>query len=137
MGLQHRCLGGDGLRGHLDDVNLFAPGFFIPDKLTANLEPLREAISKKTRVSFDYVDRGGDASKRSVRPLGLYFWGWRWTLASWCELREDFRTFRPDRMRTITCGEAFPEEAGRDLDAFLAHYRQRREEGDDERIGSG
>jgi predicted DNA-binding transcriptional regulator YafY len=33
-----------------------------------------------------------------IRPLGLYFWGRMWTVAAWCELRQDHRTFRVDRI---------------------------------------
>lgn len=116
------------LRGRLDDVNLFAPGYFVPERLTANLEPLRTAISKKHPVSFRYVDRGGSDSLRSVRPLGLYYWGWRWTLAAWCELRQDFRNFRPDRMAEIEIGaEPYPQEPGRDLDTFLNKFQDERD----------
>ncbi len=57
---------------------------------------------------------------RRVRPLGLYFWGDVWTLAAWCELREDFRNFRLDRIveANITT-EHFPDEAGKRLEDFL------------------
>jgi predicted DNA-binding transcriptional regulator YafY len=60
-----------------------------------------------------------------VRPLGLYFWGNRWTLAAWCELREDYRSFRPDRMRTVTVEERrFDPGDGIDLAGFLARVEQ-------------
>ena len=40
----------------------------------------------------------GEDSQRVLRPLALYFWGNKWTLAAWCELREDYlsRTGRGD-----------------------------------------
>ena len=41
---------------------------------------------------------GPGYTTRTVRPLGLYFWGSTWTLGAWCELREDFRNFRVDRI---------------------------------------
>ena len=41
------------------------------------------------------------ASSRTVWPLGLVFWGPTWTLGAWCELRQDFRTFRLDRMQNL------------------------------------
>ena len=33
-----------------------------------------------------------------MRPLGLFFFGAKWLLASYCELRRDYRSFRLDRM---------------------------------------
>ncbi len=54
-----------------------------------------------------------------MRPLGAFFWGRSWTLAAWCELREDFRTFRLDRMGRIEARETFEEEPGRGLRDYL------------------
>ncbi len=62
-----------------------------------------------------------------MRPLGLYFWGTAWTLAAWCELREDFRTFRPDRMRAVeVLTEMFEDDPARGLDAFAARMEAAR-----------
>ena len=58
---------------------------------------------------------------RAVRPLALQFWGQVWTLAAWCELREDFRTFRVDRVERLEVTETrFEREAGRALEDYLA-----------------
>jgi predicted DNA-binding transcriptional regulator YafY len=59
---------------------------------------LREATTSQRLVKMSYVDVNGAGSARTVRPLGLYFWGSTWTLAAWCELRNDFRNFRLDRI---------------------------------------
>ena len=59
-----------------------------------------------------------------VRPLALYFWGKAWTLLAWCELREDHRSFRPDRMAGFELtDERFEHEPGKDLETFLARMR--------------
>jgi predicted DNA-binding transcriptional regulator YafY len=55
-----------------------------------------------------------------VRPLGLFFWGDRWSLTAWCELREDFRSFRLDRIREMEqLRERFHDEPGRTLDDYF------------------
>ena len=60
-----------------------------------------------------------------LRPLGCFYWGKVWTLAAWCELRNDFRSFRLDRMFGVTACEGrdarFKDEAGRTLADFLRH----------------
>jgi len=58
-----------------------------------------------------------------VRPLALYFWGDVWTLAGWCELRQDFRNFRLDRIAEVTVTERFPDESGKRLEDFLRKMR--------------
>ncbi|HEX6883832.1 MAG TPA: YafY family protein [Planctomycetota bacterium] len=86
----------------------------------AHLETLRRAIDERRKLRLRYEDEGGRASERTVRPLCLAFWGWTWTAGAWCELRRDFRNFRPDRMREVRLlDERFTDEPGRDLSAYL------------------
>jgi predicted DNA-binding transcriptional regulator YafY len=55
-----------------------------------------------------------------VRPLALSFYGPVWLLAAWCELRQDFRSFRLDRMAELdVLDERFPPERGKTLQDFL------------------
>ena len=78
-----------------------------------HLPSLRRAIRLHQRVIITYVDGEGTVSDRPVRPLMLEFWGRVWTLASWCEARGDFRSFRVDRITALTpTGETFPDEPG-------------------------
>ncbi len=48
-----------------------------------------------------YRRADGTGSERTVYPLGLFFWGHTWCLAGWCELRDEFRTFRLDRIQSV------------------------------------
>jgi len=99
---------------------LEAPGFHVPDSLRAPLGDLRKAVRERLRLQVDYEDRDGKSSARVLRPLGLHFWGGTWTLAAWCEARQDFRTFRVDRFRRWTLEAPFPVETGRELKDYLA-----------------
>ena len=62
---------------------------------------LRKACEQYLKITMDYQDAQQSATLRTVWPLGLIFWGERWTLLAWCELRDDFRHFRLDRMVKI------------------------------------
>jgi predicted DNA-binding transcriptional regulator YafY len=43
-----------------------------------------------------------------------------WTLATWCELRQDFRTFRIDRMQDVqVLGREFVQKKGQRLEDYL------------------
>jgi predicted DNA-binding transcriptional regulator YafY len=103
----------------MDRTRLYAPSFHVDRELGKVMDVMREAIVESRRLSFQYTDLGEKGSERQVRPLGLYFWGRKWTLAAWCELRVDFRNFRLDRMRNVTIGNRFPDEPGKRLDDFL------------------
>jgi predicted DNA-binding transcriptional regulator YafY len=93
-----------------------------PDDGVADLlHVLRQSVRFQIKVKFHYQRADGQSSVRTVRPLGLAYWGRTWTLVAWCELRNDFRHFRLDRMsRLVESGVKFEQESGRTLDDFLA-----------------
>jgi predicted DNA-binding transcriptional regulator YafY len=80
---------------------LFGP----PTRMTTHapdpLRPLRRAIGDERWVFLRYTDGEGRQSERTVVPLGLYFWGKQWLLAGYCLLRNDYRSFRADRVRDV------------------------------------
>lgn len=91
-----------------------------PPKL---LGPLRRAISTRRRLRIAYLSLDEKHSERTVRPLGLTNFGPVWLLSSWCELREEFRDFRVDRIETAEPQPGrFEAEPDKSLDAYLARY---------------
>ena len=84
------------------------------------LQTAREAVHARQKLRFTYQDGAGAASQRTVRPLGNFFWGNVWTLAAWCELRQDFRNFRLDRLEGLqTLDSVFQVDSDKSLAAFL------------------
>ena len=111
----------DRLKARLTGTPLFAPGFHVPPRVAASLTELRGAIDARRKVRLAYRGADGAATERTVRPLGLFFWGTTWSLTGWCELRTDFRNFRLDRIeRMDALPERFHDEAGRTLDDYFA-----------------
>lgn len=86
-----------------------------------NLDLFGRAIEERRKVHFAYRDAEGGGSERIVWPLALHYWGKVRTLAAWCELRKDFRTFRADRAEAVALtDERFRREPGRTLEDYLA-----------------
>jgi predicted DNA-binding transcriptional regulator YafY len=85
-------------RGPMRDTALFPLSFGAAPAVRKTMGIVRKAVDARRKLQLAYTDRDGQATRRTVRPLGLYFWGATWTLAAWCELREDFRNFRLDRI---------------------------------------
>jgi predicted DNA-binding transcriptional regulator YafY len=106
----------------LADTRLFVPRTAGGARSSAALALARAALIAHRRIRLTYADERGDGTERTVRPLGLFFWGKTWTLAAWCEMRTDFRNFRLDRIGGATIGERFDEEPGRTLRDMLAQY---------------
>jgi predicted DNA-binding transcriptional regulator YafY len=112
------------LRENIDDVLLYAPGFKAPDPVRRTLDSLHAAAQQRRIVLLAYAREDGQPSIRRVHPLALYFWGGTWTLAAWCELRSDFRSFRVDRVEHAdSLDEHFTPRPGQTLADFLRRVR--------------
>lgn len=114
------------LKQKIGDTRLFAPGFHAYARHTPQLDKLRDAINRRQVLEISYTREDGEHSTRQVRPLGLFFWGNVWTLAAWCETREDYRNFRIDRIQTLTpLDRLFEETKDISLETLFAKYRAR------------
>lgn len=108
------------LKGRLVGTRLYAPGFHVPHQVVARLAMIRSAIDQRRRLRLSYTDGDGAHTERTVRPLGLFFWGATWSLTAWCELRDDFRSFRLDRIDDAAQHEGrFIDEPGKTLEDFF------------------
>lgn len=93
------------LRPRVHDTALFALSLRDSASVRAIMGPIRRAVGERRKLSLRYRDAEEQRSERVVRPLGLYFWGMTWTLGAWCELRQDFRNFRLDRIDEVELRE--------------------------------
>ncbi len=106
-------------RDRIDRTEIHTPRWVVSDTDRQTIDALDRAVEKREVLRLDYNDEAGRGSERDVRPLGLWFWGKVWTLVAWCELRGDFRTFRIDRIATISlAGRTFRPERGKQLADF-------------------
>lgn len=110
----------DNRRAALETTQVYVPDFHVDRAVAARFEMLRQAIKGRQFVEVDYATEDKQHTQRALRPLALHFWGERWTLAAWCELRQAFRMFRLDRMRELKVGEkTFRDESGKTIADFL------------------
>jgi len=106
----------DHLRRSLAETALIAPNRHFAEKLNVDSIELRRALRQRLKVRFRYKDGRETETERQVWPLGLAFYGPVWVLAAWCELRQEFRNFRVDRMRALSAlDERFRDEPGKTL----------------------
>ena len=89
----------------------------------AHMPVIRSAIRGREVLALKYRRLDGVGSTRHVWPLQLEYWGRVWTMCAWCELREDFRVFRVDRIEaTLPTGRFYEDIPGRTLRDYLAQY---------------
>lgn len=74
---------------------------------------MRQAIREEQKLHLHYQDAEARSTERTIRPLALVYYVDSVVLAAWCELREDFRHFRADRMTACRMTEtSFRGESG-------------------------
>jgi predicted DNA-binding transcriptional regulator YafY len=74
---------------------------------------VRKAIRAERKVWITYGDALGNRTDRRIWPIALTFYDRTRLLAAWCELRQDFRHFRADRIVALTeTAERFPKRRG-------------------------
>jgi predicted DNA-binding transcriptional regulator YafY len=73
-----------------------------------HLTVIAAACRDSERLRFGYRSRDGTQSRREVEPHSLVNHGLRWYLVAWDRHREDWRTFRVDRLtRPASTGVRF------------------------------
>lgn len=113
------------LKHTLRQPRIFAPSFPDRDTFAPRLDVVREAINARRKVAIRYRRLDDAVSERTVWPLGLVFWGNVWTLATWCELRNDYRTFRVDRIEEYRMlDEPFVETEEISLRTLMRRYEE-------------
>ncbi|SEO69605.1 Predicted DNA-binding transcriptional regulator YafY, contains an HTH and WYL domains [Methylobacterium sp. ap11] len=89
------------LRERLDTSTLIVgPAEAVPECI--DLAALRGAIRAQHKVTIRYRDAGGAGSERVIWPFALGFFERVRVVVAWCEIRDDFRHFRTDRMEALT-----------------------------------
>jgi len=82
---------------------------------------VRRAIREANVLKLSYRDAETNLSSRRVRPLAIWVFTDGWLFAAWCELRNDFRAFRIDRIETIKeTGDQFIDNSEQNLQAYIA-----------------
>jgi len=86
-----------------------------------SMKLIRRAVRARNILHLVYEDSAGTKSDRRVRPLAIWAFTDGWLFAAWCELRNDFRAFRLDRITKIDeTGDQFPDDPSQNLKAYLA-----------------
>ncbi len=91
----------DDLREDLDATALLVGPRAEPVE-DVDLGVVRQAIRNERKLGLLYRDAGGVASERVVWPFALGFFDKVRVVVAWCEMRQDYRHFRADRIAALT-----------------------------------
>lgn len=109
------------LRDELDASTLLVgPGAPIAAG-DAELASIRQAIRAERKLDITYRDVQDAETKRLIWPFAVGFFDRARVVVAWCELRQDFRHFRTDRIAAIAATDIrYPKRR----QALLKEWRQ-------------
>lgn len=90
------------LRPLLFDSGLLAPPVYTKLADNVDVSGLRQAVREQRKVELVYRDESGKDSERVIWPIGIAYFDAQRLVIAWCELRQDFRSFRTDRIVQAT-----------------------------------
>ncbi|MDB5561070.1 MAG: Transcriptional regulator, DeoR family [Hyphomicrobiales bacterium] len=110
----------DELREQVETSTLFvARGSRVPE--VVDLGAIRLAIRHEQKLTIDYRNNDLSESARTIWPFMVGFFERVRVVAAWCELRQDYRHFRVDRILSMaSAGVRYPRRRA----AMLKEWRQ-------------
>ena len=110
------------MRTALESERVFAATDRVVPQALIDADILRDAIRRSRKLRLTYRDGGESVSQRVIWPLALVFFNDVCLLIAWCELREDFRHFRVDR---ILAADVTPERIPNSRRVLLQEWQRR------------
>lgn len=73
-----------------------------PSPTDLHLEKIQQALLNRVVVEMDYFSpSSGQFTRRGIEPIGMVYYGDAWHIIAYCQLRQDYRDFRIDRMSKL------------------------------------
>lgn len=95
----------------------------VPDNI--DMAQVRGAIRHGRKIALTYRDEQERASQRTVWPFAIGYYETTRLLMAWCELRQDFRSFRTDRVAAARfLDDRYPDRPA----SLRARWRRRQQE---------
>jgi len=116
----------ESLQSYLRTAPFYVSEGSAPPLTGVDLAEIRESMRSRRKIAIAYVDADGRGSTRTIWPIALAYYVDVTVIAGWCELRDAFRHFRADRIRSArVLEERFPADGGRLFAEWLALGKDR------------
>jgi predicted DNA-binding transcriptional regulator YafY len=110
----------DALRAQLVSAPLYVSGSGAPVAAGVDLSVVRQAIRDECKLRISYTDEKGGRTERIIWPIAVAYYVQATLVGAWCEMRQDYRHFRADRIRSLTVlQERYPSDNGRLMAEWL------------------
>ncbi|OWQ97800.1 helix-turn-helix transcriptional regulator [Sphingopyxis witflariensis] len=114
----------DALQQRIDEAGLWPVNSQWREINAALLATVRAAMRAEKTLHIGYADAGGTTTERAIWPAALAYYEEKQIIAAWCLLRQDFRSFRIDRVTSARIGD---EGFGRRRAVLMADFWRHRD----------
>ncbi|MBP1848996.1 helix-turn-helix transcriptional regulator [Rhizobium halophytocola] len=92
------------LKNHLHNSGLLVPPGHDNAMDAIDVAQVRKAIREERKLTISYSDVNGAATERTIWPIAIGYFEKQRLIIGWCELRNNFRHFRTDRVLQLNVG---------------------------------
>jgi predicted DNA-binding transcriptional regulator YafY len=111
----------EALRAQLTAAPFFVSSSGAPVPAGVDLTAVRQAIRDERKLHIVYGDEKGKHTQRTIWPIAIAYYVQATLIWGWCELRQDYRHFRADRITALkVLEECYPSDNGRLMAEWLS-----------------
>jgi predicted DNA-binding transcriptional regulator YafY len=108
----------EGIDDHIAVMN--HPAIVHQPQTELHLQSILKAIGSSSVIEMEYISlEKRETTTRKVEPVGIYYLGSHWYLIAWCQLRNDYRNFRTDKIKRLTIINETNSKTHPPLQSFL------------------
>jgi predicted DNA-binding transcriptional regulator YafY len=116
----------EALRAHLASVPLYVSDGSAAAPQGVDPAAVRNAIRERRKMRIGYSDEKGNQTCHTIWPIAMAYYVDATLIGAWCELRNDFRNFRVERiLSSQVLQERFQADNGRLMAEWLALRKDR------------
>jgi len=120
-------------KDHIEEIDehiavMNHPAVVYQPQSDLHLPSILKAISSSTVLQINYTSiEKNETTKRKVEPVGIYYMGSHWYLIAWCQMRNDYRNFRTDKIEKLQITEEPISKMHPPLQSFIKQMSAERE----------
>ena len=120
-------------KDHIEEIDehiavMTHPAIVYQPQSDLHLQSILKAISSSVVLQINYTSiEKNETTKRKVEPVGIYYMGSHWYLIAWCQMRNDYRNFRTDKIEKLQITDDPISKMHPPLQSFIKQMSAERE----------
>ena len=120
-------------KDHIEEIDehiavMTHPTFMHQPPEDLHLQTLLKAISTSSVIDINYTSiEKNETTQRKVEPVGIYYMGTHWYLIGFCQMRNDYRNFRTDKIGKLIITDEMISKEHPPLQSFINNMSEERE----------